>query len=138
MSPVTYRSGSSTPGRFHAFLLASTVPLFVGALLSDYAYWRSHQIEWSNFASWLLAGGLVFGGGAVLFAVIDMVRGRRALVLLMLQLLTWGVGFVDALIHARDAWAVMPTGLALSAIAALFAAITTWIAFSTLRGGDRT
>ena len=43
----------------HAFLLAATVPLFLGALLSDAAYARTQEIQWTNFASWLIAGGLV-------------------------------------------------------------------------------
>jgi uncharacterized membrane protein len=137
MATLADRARSSAPGRFHTFLLAATVPLFLGVLLSDYAYWTTHEIEWSNFASWLLVGALVFGGGALLFAVIDLLRGMRAFVLLLLQLATWITGFVDALIHARDAWAVMPTGLVLSAIVAVLAAVTTWIAFSTLHRGDR-
>ena len=137
MATVSHRSASPGTGRFHAFLLAATVPLFFGAWLGDYAYWRSYQVEWSNFASWLLVGALVFGGGALLFAVIDRVRGVRTPVLLLLQLLTWGLGFFDALIHARDAWAVMPTGLVLSAIVAVLAAVSAWVAFASLRAGDR-
>ena len=46
----------------HAVLLAGTVPLFLGAMLSDIAYSASYEIQWSNFASWLIVGGLVFGG----------------------------------------------------------------------------
>ena len=49
----------------HAFLLAGAVPLFLGALLSDITYARSYQIQWSNFASWLIAGALVFAGFAI-------------------------------------------------------------------------
>ena len=48
---------------FHAVMLAATVPLFLGALLSDWAYWRTYHIQWANFSSWLLAGALVFGYG---------------------------------------------------------------------------
>jgi glucose/arabinose dehydrogenase len=40
-------------------MLAGVAPLFVGALLADWAYARSYQIEWSNFASWLLIGAMV-------------------------------------------------------------------------------
>ena len=45
----------------HAALLAGTVPLFLGALLSDIAYARTYEIQWANFASWLIVGGLVSG-----------------------------------------------------------------------------
>src|SRR3546814_2173755 len=35
----------------HAILLAGTVPLFLGAMLSDIAYASSYQVQWTNFAS---------------------------------------------------------------------------------------
>ena len=58
----------------HAVLLASTLPLFLGALLSDWAYSSTYQIQWTNFASWQVAGGLVFTGLALLWAIIDSFR----------------------------------------------------------------
>ena len=42
-----------------AFLLAGSVPLFLGVLLSDIAYANSDQVQWKNFASWLNAGALL-------------------------------------------------------------------------------
>ncbi|MGY0556427.1 MULTISPECIES: DUF2231 domain-containing protein [unclassified Lysobacter] len=124
---------------FHAFLLAGAVPLFLGALLSDITYARSYQIQWSNFASWLLAGALVFAGFALLWAVIDLLRGDRRggrpLVYVLLLLATWVVGFIDSLIHAKDAFAIMPTSLILSVIVAVLACAATWLGFSNLRTG---
>ena len=35
----------------HAFFLARIVPLFIGVLLNDYAYWSSYELQWKNFAS---------------------------------------------------------------------------------------
>ena len=58
----------------HAALLAGTVPLFLGVLLSDLTYSNSYEIQWKNFASWLLVGGLVFGGFTLLWAAIDLAR----------------------------------------------------------------
>ena len=49
----------------HAVLLAGTVPLFLGVLFSDIAY-SSYEVQWKNFASWLIVGGLLFGGLALL------------------------------------------------------------------------
>lgn len=121
----------------HAVLLAGTIPLFLGALLSDMAYSSSYQVQWSNFASWLIAGGLVFGGLALLCAVIDLFRADRRsgrpLVYALLLLATWVLGFINALIHARDAWGSMPTGLVLSVIVTVLACAATWIGFSGLR-----
>ena len=124
----------------HAVLLAGTIPLFLGGMLSDIAYSSSYHIQWSNFASWLIAGGLVFGAFALVWAVVDLFRagGRRALVYIVLLLATWCLGFINALIHAKDAWASMPTGLILSVIVTVLACAATWAGFARLgRGGAR-
>lgn len=42
----------------HVVLLAGIIPLFLGGLLSDIAYASSYEIQWNNFASWLIAGAL--------------------------------------------------------------------------------
>jgi uncharacterized membrane protein len=51
-------------------------------------------------------------------------------------LATWVLGFVNALVHAQDAWASMPAALVLSLIVAVLAIVATWLGFSTLRSGD--
>ena len=119
----------------HALLLAFPIALFVGALLSDLAYASSYQIQWTNFASWLIAGGLVVGAFALLWALIDWLRagssrsGRLTFYLLLL-LVAWVVGFFNALVHAKDAWGAMPEGLILSALAALLALAAGFIGYS--------
>lgn len=121
----------------HAVLLAGTVPLFLGGLLSDIAYAVTYEIQWSNFASWLIVGALLLAGPALLWALVDLVRaGRhrgRALLYFLLLLATVALGVINALIHARDAWATMPEGLVLSAIVALLALLATGTGFSSLR-----
>ena len=96
----------------HAVLLAGTVPLMLGAVLSDLAYAKTFEVQWSNFAQWLIAGGLVFAAIALAWALVALVRaerrGGRALLYFLLLLATCVLGFVDALVHARDAWATMP------------------------------
>ena len=123
----------------HAVLLAAIIPLFLGAMLSDIAYWASYEIQWNNFASWLIVGGLVFGGFALLWAVVDVFRtegrGGRPLLYLLLLLVTWILGLINALVHARDAWASMPAGLILSVFVVVLASAATWAAFSSLRAG---
>lgn len=127
---------------FHGLLLAATIPLFLGGLLSDLAYASSYQIQWSNFASWLIVGGLVFGGGALLWALANLLFAHRHANYLglytTLLAITWVLGFLNSLIHAKDAWAIMPTGLVLSAIVVLLACAATWIAFVKFGvGGQR-
>ncbi len=123
----------------HTVLLAGMLPLFLGALLSDIAYSRSYEIQWTNFASWLIAGALVFCGLALLWAAVDLLRvdrrGRRSWLYVSILLGTFLLGFVGALIHAKDAWASMPEGLIVSMIVALLAVAATWIGFSRVREG---
>lgn len=120
---------------FHAILLAFTVPLFLGALISDIAYSGTFQIQWSNFSSWLIAGGLLGGGFAMLWALIDLVRFRnsgtmRPMIYFSLLLVMWVIGCINALVHAKDAFATMPGGLYLSVVTALLALVATWIGYS--------
>lgn len=118
-----------------AVFLAGMFPLFLGAALADAAYAKTFQIQWSNFASWLLVGGLLFGAIALMFAVAGLFRAHhraRGLVPYALVLLAaWIAGFFSALIHSRDAWASMPTGLILSIVAVLLAFIAVWLGFRT-------
>lgn len=141
MTATTHRTYRTTPNPLHATLLAGTVPLFLGALLSDIAYFRSYQIQWSNFSSWLIAGGLIFCGLAMLFALVNLIQADqktgRPLLYLLLLVATWVLSFINALQHANDAWASMPLGLILSVIVTLLACVATWIGLTNLRaGGD--
>ena len=128
--PIPVRPG-------HAILFATSVPLFLGALLSDWAYSSTYVIQWTNFASWLNAGALVVVGAALLWSVIAVMRGRtvkrdrRAWLYVGLVAAVFLVGFIGALIHAKDAWAAMPTALILSVIVFLLALIAAWIGLST-------
>ena len=127
------------PGPLHGALLAGTVPLFLGALLSDIAYGQTYQIQWANFASWLIAGALVFCGFALLFALVNLVRAERKagrpVAYFLLLLGTWVLGLVNAFQHAKDAYAMMPAGLVLSAIVTVLAIVATWIGLTNLRSG---
>jgi uncharacterized membrane protein len=124
---------------FHAALLAATIPPFLGGLLSDIAYTSTYEIQWSNFASWLIAGGVAFTGFALLWAFIDLIRADRRrgrpLIYFLLLLATFVLGLINSFVHARDAWATMPGGLILSAIVTVLAILATWLGFSSLRVG---
>lgn len=125
----------------HAVLLAGIVPLFLGVLLCDWAYGSTYEIQWKNFASWLLVGALVYGGVALLWSLIDLVRadrrGGRPLLYFLLLLAAWVLGFINALVHAKDAWASMPTALILSVIVVLLAVAATVLGFTANRAGKR-
>lgn len=139
MADPEYRTVHRGLHPVHAVLLAGSLPLFLGALLSDLAYWSSQEIQWSNFASWLIVGGLGFGGFALLCAVIGLFRSAnrqgRPLVYVLLLLAMWLLGLINAFTHARDAWAIMPTALILSVIVAVLAVAATGLGFYGYRAG---
>ena len=119
----------------HAILLAFPFPMFLGALISDWAYSATYEIQWLNFAAWLNAGGLFVGAFALLWALVGMFRSStrwrgRPFVYAVVLLAMWVLGFVNALVHGKDAWATMPEALYLSIIATAFAFIAAWIGYS--------
>lgn len=132
----TYTSELRAPLHpLHAIFLSFPFPLFLGALICDWAYSSTFHIQWLNFAAWLNAGGLLVGAFALLWALIDMFRSGarftgRPFVYAALLLLMWILGFINALVHGKDAYATMPEGLYLSVIATLLALIAAWIGYS--------
>lgn len=124
----------------HAVLLACTLPLFLGALFSDVTYSKSYHVQWLNFSSWLIAGAMVFTGFATLWALIELFRadrrGRRPFIPFLQLLALFLLGMVNALVHAKDAWASMPSGLVLSAVTTVLSFAAVWTGFSTLRTGS--
>ena len=81
----------------------------------------------------------MLAGFALLWAVIDLFRidrrGNRGLAYFVLLLVTWVLGFINALVHAKDAWAIMPASVILSVIVAVLACATSWVGLSTVRAG---
>ena len=127
---------SWAPAPLRGILLGGTVPLFFGVLLSDFTYSSTYEIQWKNFASRLLVGGLVFCGLSLLWTFVNLIRGdrsRRMTVGFFALLATWILGFIDALVHAKDAWASMPGGLVMSVMTAVLACLATWFGFATPR-----
>jgi uncharacterized membrane protein len=123
-----------------ALLLAGSVPLFLGVLLSDIAYANSDQVQWKNFASWLNAGALLLSGLALLWSVIALVGARRrpdAVRSFLLLLAGWVLGFVNSLIHAKDAGATLPEGLVLAVLAFALVAVAGFLEMRADRLGVR-
>lgn len=139
MSARVHRPYVSSYPPFHAVLLGGATALFLGALLSDVAYARTYEIQWNNFASWLIAGGLGVAGAALVCAVFGLLpawRQRQSVLHVAVLLATWVLALVNALWHARDAWASMPGGLVLSVIVVVLASAATWLGCWTSRTGD--
>ena len=122
----------------NAAFASAALSLFLAALLSDIAYFRSYEIQWNNFSSWLLAGALVIDALAFVAAVVALCRTRSRAwpaVYALLLLAVWILGFIDALVHARDAFATMPAGLVLSVIVVVLGCGALCIALAGTRAG---
>lgn len=136
---TTHSISRHVPNPVHATLLAGSIPLFLGGLLSDITYFQTYEIQWTNFASWLIAGGLVFCGFAMVFALVNLVRAGhkkgRPLIYFLLLVATWVLGFFNSLVHAKDAWASMPSGLVLSVIVTVLICAAAWVGLTNLRDG---
>lgn len=123
----------------HAVIAFSALPLFLGALLSDWAYLRNREDQWANFAAWLIAAGLLVIGVALLWALVDMLRLRllrrgKGLVYVLALLGAFVLGLVNALVHARDGWATMPDGLVLSVVVMTLALVGSVLGIAAWRG----
>lgn len=112
---------------------------FTLTLLSDVAYWRTSNLMWHEFSSWLLLAGLVVGGIGVLAGLIDLFRRRTRLLRASWAstvgfLLVLALGVLNSFVHAGDGWtAIVPYGLTVSAVTVLLIVITVWLGRSTAR-----
>jgi uncharacterized membrane protein len=127
----------------HAILLAFPLPLSLGALLSDFAYTSTFHVQWINFSSWLIAGSLLIGAFVLIWALVDWrrsgtSRSGRPMAYFLALLVMWVLGFINELVHAKDAWATMPAGLYLSIVVTLLAFAASWIGYSGLHAGEQT
>jgi uncharacterized membrane protein len=117
-------------GPLYPFLAGFAASCFVGLLATDLAYWRTADVMWSDFSTWLVTVGAVVGWAAIAVALIEAVVARS-----FHSWPTWtrAIGYIvalilatlDMLVHTRDAWAsVMPWGIALSAATVLVLLLT--------------
>jgi uncharacterized membrane protein len=121
----------------HPMLVPIPIMCFVGALLTDIAYYATAEMMWADFSSWLLIVGLIGGVLAALAGLTDFLGNR----LIRAQAPAWPhllgnvlvllLSFFNALIHTRDAWtSVVPTGIILSLVVVLILPITGWLGWA--------
>jgi uncharacterized membrane protein len=128
---------TATENAVHGVLLSFPVALFTSALVSDIAYLRTSQIQWTNFSAWLIAGALVFGGAVLAWSLIRLVLSFRSthrrgrLVYTGVLAVMWVLGLINAFKHSQDGWSSVGTfGLVLSLLCTVLALIAGGIAFS--------
>jgi uncharacterized membrane protein len=112
----------------HGILLSFPIALFTSALVSDVAYLRTAEIQWTNFSQWLIAGALVFGGVVLAWSLIRLLPHlrrplpREPFIYPGVLALMWVLGLMNAFKHSQDAWSsVGAFGLILSILCTLLA-----------------
>src|SRR5437763_15752197 len=72
------KSAAKPRGRpIHKMLVSFSAAYFVGALVTDLAYWQVPDVVWERFSIWLIAAGLVMAGLAAIAYTIDVAGGRQ-------------------------------------------------------------
>lgn len=93
---------------------------FVAALVFDILYMRTAVMQWDKGAAWLIVLGLLF---AVIPRLVNLVQVwiaprsaslRIARIDFWLNLLAIVAAILNAFVHSRDAYAVVPAGVWLS------------------------
>lgn len=135
--PRTQIGGGAVYRGVRGLLIGFPITLFTSALVSDIAYLKSAEIQWTNFSAWLITGALVFGGVVIALAAVQTVFSWRSvnrvprLIYLGLWVGAWILGLVNAFKHSQDGWSsVGALGLILSILCTLLALAAGFIAFS--------
>ena len=116
-------AGARAPRLLHPFFVSLGGAMLIAALFTDYMYWTSALVQWSNFSGWLIAGGLVLALISAIFLILDLVLGKRGRIRrpdFILLAAAAILSLVNVLVHTRDAWtSVVPTGITLSVFVTL-------------------
>jgi uncharacterized membrane protein len=121
----------------HPILVPFPIVCFVGALLTDLAYWWTAEMMWADFSAWLVTVGAIMAWLAALAGLIDFAANR----LVRAQPPAWPhvignaavliLATLNMLVHSRDAWtSVVPIGLILSAVVVAILLFTGWMGWS--------
>ena len=130
-------SRSDLVGGVRGLLVSFPIALFTGAVLTDIAYLRTAELQWTNFSAWLIAAALVFGGLVTAWALVEAVLAWRSQTRLLrfgslgLWGAAWLLGLVNAFKHSQDGWSsVEAFGLILSILCALLSLMAGFLVFS--------
>lgn len=118
----------------HPMLVPFPITCFIGAFITDIAYWRTADMQWANFSVWLITAGLITGLFAAIAGLTDFFSSRavRAVGAAWFHGAGNGLALILSLfnvfVHSRDAYtSVVPTGLILSALVVLILVVTGWL-----------
>ncbi|WP_332877140.1 DUF2231 domain-containing protein [Massilia sp. S19_KUP03_FR1] len=114
------------PSRFSltsaVFNLLDPIPFgfFVGVLIFDVIYANTANVLWMKSAAWLVTFGLLFAiipqliNLAVVWFSKRRIRSRGQVINFWLNVVGIVAALVNAFVHSRDAYAVIPDGVWLS------------------------
>lgn len=113
------------------FNLLDPIPFgfFVAALIFDAIYSNTAVILWAKSAAWLVTLGLIFAivpqliNLAVVWFRKNRSRARGQMLNFWLNVIAIVAAIINAFVHSRDAYAIMPEGLWLSIVTVLAMAI---------------
>lgn len=125
-----YTSGNSALA-VGLFELLNPLPFgfFAGAWLFDIIYTSSYEPLWTEGASWLITFGLLL---AIIPRLINLAQvwfgkarlhGPGVQLSFWINLLAIILAIVNAFVHSRDSYAVVPAGVILSTLVVLLLAI---------------
>ena len=121
----------------HPMLVPFPIACFVGALLTDLAYWKTAEMMWADFSAWLLFFGLIMGSVATIVGLVDLLGNRRIRALapawfhMIGNMVVLVLALLNCFVHSRDAWtSVVPTGLMLSTLTVIVMLFTGWMGWS--------
>ena len=118
----------------HPRLIDLGAAFLIAAFVTDVAYAKSLLFQWENFSIWLITAGLLVAALAGLTLVLDIVLHRVT----RIDWLRFSgfcaaalLSVLNALVHSRDAYtAVVPQGLALSALVCAILVVFGWRGWS--------
>jgi len=118
----------------HPMLVTFPIAFLLGALASDLAFWLLEDPFWARMSLWLIGAGAFMGSLAAISGTVELlsiggIRRRAAawnhfiaaIMMLAIAFTNWFWRLEDA------AAAVLPTGIALSALTALLVGIAGWL-----------
>ncbi|MGJ7505898.1 hypothetical protein [Variovorax sp. GT1P44] len=122
MTPIAHKRHSLATSVVFDLLNPIPFGFFVGALIFDALFARSADVLWFKSAAWLISIGLFF---AVVPRLINLVRvwfpgvqhsAGRSRAAFFFYLLGVAAAIVNAFVHSRDAYGVVPEGVWLSVL----------------------
>ncbi|NJR57930.1 MAG: DUF2231 domain-containing protein [Cyanobacteria bacterium CRU_2_1] len=117
----------------HPLLITFPIAFLTAVLLTDLAYWLTHDLFWARASFWLIGAGIVTGiiaalTGTMDFLKIDRVRQHSAGWIHMIgNVAALGLSLINfGLRWGNQSGTILPVGFVLSLIVATLLGVTGW------------